>query len=124
MSNELLIHCSLRHPELGRGTDNGPFRSDLADNQIVELEQEVSTSAAALELGGVTPRWIKCKNKSATAEEIIRIKQSTSSSTYCVQVSPGCEAVFEFDDTDATAPFVIADSGTPRLSYTLTGPAS
>jgi hypothetical protein len=125
MANELIINCSLRHPETNKGGGNGPFRATVASSLVEELVQIVTTSAAALKLGGITtPGWIKVRNCSVDSAQIVRIKQGSASATNCIMVRPGQEACFEFDNAGATAPYVVSSSGSPRIEYTLTGPPS
>ncbi len=120
MADEITLAMSLSFSKSGvtAAENNGSFTDDVAGTDVVQGTQIVTTSEAALNLGAVTaPGWFCGRNTSATAVEIISIRQATGAANL-VAIPAGGEVLFKFDAA-CTAPFVISASGSPVLEYSL-----
>ncbi len=122
MADELTISASMGFV---KGTVDVSFAKSgltltITGTDYVLLTQATAvTPGAALDLGGIgTPGYFIGYNSDGTDNILVRQSTSTTDGNM-VKISPGMIAMFEFDDTDATAPFVMASANTPVLEYLL-----
>lgn len=121
MANEITAHVSLRFRKGEVDVsfpDDGSFSADVAGSNYHLGTQVLSTTPAALNKGSVVvPGYIAIKNNSSTAGQIVRLKTATGGIDFG-RVDPGKAELFKWDE-NRTAPFVVADAGTPQIEYLL-----
>lgn len=84
---------------------------------VKKTQITATTPGAALNLGSITtPGYFLGYNTDSTDDILISFGTGGSNT---VKISPGKIAMFEFDDTDAANPFVMASANTPVLEYLL-----
>jgi hypothetical protein len=119
MANELTVSVTLSFQK-GTGSKialalSGVF--DVAGSAFIHGVQEIGTSEEAISLGGVPAAnvgYMICKNLDAT--NFISIHPATGV-VDLVKLNPGEPALFRLDDTDAQAPYALADTAACDLQY-------
>jgi len=119
MASEITISTSLEFAKGGVGStlSDASLTFDVSGTDYVQGTQNVGTSEEALGLGdagsGITPGYCYIKNTDAT--NFVSIRSGTGAAN-TIKLKAGEVALFRFE---ATAPFVIADTGSVMIDYLL-----
>ncbi len=120
VSNQLKIGMSLSYEKglkkISKAISNFPIT--VTGTVTKEGVQNVGNSEEAIDLGGVSAGgYCFLRNLAETGTAYLSVRQATSASDL-IRMGPGEFCLFRLDD-DATAPFVIASSGTIDMEIIL-----
>jgi len=116
LANELTLTASLAFSkgEFSALMNKTGIQLDVAGEDYIEMSQLVTTSEAALDLGGVTTGgYLLMFNPDTT--NFVEIRSGTGIAD-CVKIPAGGVALFMLA---SAAPFIISDTGSVRVSYLL-----
>lgn len=120
MANELTIGMSLEYEKglktISKAISNLPIT--VTGTVTKEGVQSVGSSEEAIDLGGVSAGgYCFLRNLSENGSAYLSVRQATSASDL-IRMGPGEFCLFRLDD-DATAPYVIASSGSIDMEIIL-----
>jgi hypothetical protein len=121
MANEITITTTLTYAKNGvtwvSRTDTTTIDQTASGVSFVQVVQNVGTSEEAITLGDIsTPGFLRVKNLDAT--NFVLIRHGTGGSDL-VKLKPGEHCLLRLDDTDASAPYIIADTAACDCEITL-----
>ena len=116
MADEMTLNARMQISSLDVDFNVVTLLRDVAGANVITHRQTVTTSEAALVLGSVViGGYVFMRNNDAT--NYIKVRPA-SGGTDMVRLRPGDIAIFRFD-SDATSPYVIADTASCELEYVL-----